>query len=167
MPSSLPNHQVIGFYVADGHGETKLAPVTVSSAKKWTKTSAEIFIRNLQECIPNSIQRIVEGAIARSSPETQPLSNIITDALTTLHVELNRDLVSTCADLMDENGSTLVLGLVILTDDGQMGENIWFASIGDSSIMLVDADTGTPIRIWKREAGGADKEPSNCSFEGG
>lgn len=102
----------------------------------------------LPEYLQNSLRRL----------NFDDFVDCITDALENLHAVLDQHLVEAdqTGTLLQENGCTLTLALIF------MGR-IWFCNIGDSSMQVVDKETGEPLRIWQRE--GLDQICHICSYE--
>ncbi|TPX30415.1 hypothetical protein SmJEL517_g06011 [Synchytrium microbalum] len=160
-PEKSSNLLFTCFYLVDGHGEVKL---TQASAKTWTKSPAERYVDHLRQCISRVVKALVNQVYESSQQDgaNNSLCKGIAQSLCSIYVEINQDLLQVCPDLVRENGATLVLGFVI-QEEGILLDDMLFASVGDSSMMLVDADKGIPLKVWKRDI---DSLPATCSWEG-
>ncbi|KAJ3055844.1 hypothetical protein HK097_009047 [Rhizophlyctis rosea] len=178
-----------GFFLADGHGETSILPLTSLHKKSWEGSPGEKFVKVLTTVLPKTVETVFKDAFERwelekssaggrgggSSdvwnfpseetlvvPKDEDVSSVarlhrlITMKLGELRQRLDKKLVDVDEELCKNNGSTIVLGLVAYSW-------VWFCNVGDSSMMLFDKQTGTPLHIWQRPDIEIDAQP--CSYE--
>ncbi|KAJ3115464.1 hypothetical protein HDU96_000623 [Phlyctochytrium bullatum] len=147
-----PTHLVSAFYVLDGHGEA-------SNNRTGTPDSpARQFVGMLAPLVEAEVKDLVGAAVRKAAEETggRGVKEAVLEELAGLKTRLQRGVERVNPVISQENGSTLALGIVFM-------DHVFFASIGDSSMLLVDPDSAAPLKVWSRH--GLNDTPEICSYE--
>ncbi|KAJ3126861.1 hypothetical protein HK098_007065 [Nowakowskiella sp. JEL0407] len=158
------------FFLCDGHGVSVNIPL--NSTTPWKGSQAEQYISKLRPLIAGTVSNIIYTECQTwlsqsnfqtllSEPSINEFTTAVSKALSQFHTHVNSAFEKIDPDLQKDNGATLTLGVSFEIDSSP--HTVFFVNVGDSSMMLVDKSSGTPLKVWNRS--GADEEDQICSYE--